>query len=925
MELLDAIFSVGVRINLMDVVKGKENVLLATTMNTSKLEQTISSVLGSKFLASLTPITIDLTGAVDPASPKGDWRIDGYVSKAPATDNNKNSENKGAVKAGQIFFSINGRPVELPKLARTLNEVWRTLGGKKKPSCVLTLTLPNEEFDVNLSPEKRQVLLTNEVAICESFRIGIESIWVYQTEGQFTANASRPVAQQAARKPDINSIIGKSPPPIIDNIEDLQKIQASNRKRALEKHARIPLAPTRRRNDIEEMSVDSQDDDDDDDEESDPEEAEISKRAYMRKFREEQYEQRQLNSQAAAAGVEYGEDNDASAAAAAAEYDKEASQPEEDVSPRRIRRRGGFVHDITKAKSFDQSSNHGIGFEIPEGIEDPDANEDDAEHSAEAPNKKQRMVNISTDDSPAAHEEVVEEKERMAVADRSQDSASSRRVTVSMNNDIPTGSIATSPRSAQIVTASDGDKLLWTKVQANFNSVGEGHDPEKDIDTLVKTSASPEKLLQTQNQASPQISDNSSSELNLGQFAFRSTPSQTSTSPDKSTNRHEQLTPTSSRGREKTAKRRKSNNGQQYTATDTSSSADDAEEDSIDPVPHSVVVWDSYQGTESVVAMTKYERKQMLDRKRKLRGAQAGQGCDDADDGTDDITDKLERAKVSLVKGSFGDMEILGQFNLGFILAKDPKNQLWILDQHACDERINFERLMKETILQNQTLIQPMPLELDPSEESCVLDNMEMFEKNGFKFKYDETKEPRHRLALTAMPHSGAHDGRKAVNFGKEDVSALCAILGVNSSSAFDNDAADYANSGTGGGTGADGSGLYGNNAVRRYAGSQLTQGDEADKVITRLPKAIAMFASRACRGSVMIGTSLSKKEMEKVMKGLDNLDTPFACAHGRPTMTHVTDLQSELLQDEQRLVERIAGPTMATSLTQSDDMDTDL
>jgi hypothetical protein len=52
-------------------------------------------------------------------------------------------------------------------------------------------------------------------------------------------------------------------------------------------------------------------------------------------------------------------------------------------------------------------------------------------------------------------------------------------------------------------------------------------------------------------------------------------------------------------------------------------------------------------------------------------------------------------------------------------------------------------------------------------------------------------------------------------------------------------------------GTGADGSGLYMSNAVRRFAGSTIGGGVENGVIgssIVRLPKSIAMFASRACR-----------------------------------------------------------------------------
>jgi len=267
---------------------------------------------------------------------------------------------------------------------------------------------------------------------------------------------------------------------------------------------------------------------------------------------------------------------------------------------------------------------------------------------------------------------------------------------------------------------------------------------------------------------------------------------------------------------------------------------------------------------------------------------------------------------ISLSKGDFAEMTVIGQFNLGFILAKCRNNHLWILDQHACDEKFNFEHLIKNTVIHEQKLIAPMPLELSPSEESCILDHMDIFEKNGFRFKYNPDKPPRHRLSLTTLPHSGARDGRKAVQFGKEDVSALCSML-VGVSDGHD---ASSEHALEGGGTGVDGSGMHGNNAVRRYAGATTgVVGDTADKIITRLPKAVAMFASRACRSSIMIGTALSQKEMEKVVKRLDDMDDPWSCAHGRPTMSHVGNLHRILMEEKKRDANHIAGPTVTMML----------
>ena len=45
------------------------------------------------------------------------------------------------------------------------------------------------------------------------------------------------------------------------------------------------------------------------------------------------------------------------------------------------------------------------------------------------------------------------------------------------------------------------------------------------------------------------------------------------------------------------------------------------------------------------------------------------------------------------------------------------------------------------------------------------------------------------------------------------------------------------------------------------------------------------MFASRACRMSIMIGKSLKKSDMYKVLRNLSGIDQPWNCPHGRPTM----------------------------------------
>ena len=69
-----------------------------------------------------------------------------------------------------------------------------------------------------------------------------------------------------------------------------------------------------------------------------------------------------------------------------------------------------------------------------------------------------------------------------------------------------------------------------------------------------------------------------------------------------------------------------------------------------------------------------------------------------------------ERLSLTVSKEDFARMRIIGQFNLGFIIAvreragEEDVEDVFIIDQHASDEKYNFERLQAETVMQVQTL-----------------------------------------------------------------------------------------------------------------------------------------------------------------------------------------------------------------------------
>ncbi|KAJ4968021.1 hypothetical protein NE237_014722 [Protea cynaroides] len=200
-------------------------------------------------------------------------------------------------------------------------------------------------------------------------------------------------------------------------------------------------------------------------------------------------------------------------------------------------------------------------------------------------------------------------------------------------------------------------------------------------------------------------------------------------------------------------------------------------------------------------------------------------------------------------KKDFSRMKVIGQFNLGFIIGRIDED-LFIVDQHAADEKYNFERLSQSTILNQQPLLQSMRLELSPEEEVVASMHMDIIRKNGFTLEEDVHAPPGCHFKLKAVPFS------KNIIFGAEDVKELISSL-------------------------ADSEGEC--SMISSY------KMDTSDSVCPSRVR--AMLASRACRTSVMIGDPLGRNEMKKILEHLAALKSPWNCPHGRPTMRHLIDL----------------------------------
>uniref|UniRef100_A0A8C2ZIM7 Mismatch repair endonuclease PMS2 n=1 Tax=Cyclopterus lumpus TaxID=8103 RepID=A0A8C2ZIM7_CYCLU len=195
-----------------------------------------------------------------------------------------------------------------------------------------------------------------------------------------------------------------------------------------------------------------------------------------------------------------------------------------------------------------------------------------------------------------------------------------------------------------------------------------------------------------------------------------------------------------------------------------------------------------------------------------------------------------EELKKEISKDMFKEMEIIGQFNLGFIITK-LNCDIFMIDQHASDEKYNFEMLQQHTVLQGQKLIIPQKLHLTAVSENVLLENIEIFRKNGFEFLVNEDAQVMERVKLVSLPTS------KNWTFGPADIEELIFML------------------------------------------------SDSPGVMCRPSRVRQMFASRACRKSVMIGTALSVGEMKKLLIHMGEINHPWNCPHGRPTMRHLANL----------------------------------
>lgn len=208
------------------------------------------------------------------------------------------------------------------------------------------------------------------------------------------------------------------------------------------------------------------------------------------------------------------------------------------------------------------------------------------------------------------------------------------------------------------------------------------------------------------------------------------------------------------------------------------------------------------------------------------------------------VSEKIET--VSFEKSDFSQLEIVGQFNKGFIVTK-LKEKIYIVDQHASDEKHNYEGLLAEASYRKQKTLFPINLAskgFSVSELLIISDNIDYLNSRGFGITKDETNSN-----LYINHFASVLD----YNYGLEDLKEI----------------------------------IYGK--IDSLPISQHSCYSE----LNLSPKCLSFFATKACRSSIMIGDDLGHIQMKSILDNLSSLYSPWNCPHGRPTIRLIAKLNS--------------------------------
>ncbi|KAK2196147.1 bifunctional MutL [Babesia duncani] len=218
----------------------------------------------------------------------------------------------------------------------------------------------------------------------------------------------------------------------------------------------------------------------------------------------------------------------------------------------------------------------------------------------------------------------------------------------------------------------------------------------------------------------------------------------------------------------------------------------------------------------------------------------------------------------------FLKMEVIGQFNNGFIITRLPDEHgysIYIIDQHAANEKdrfalnnpieSRFERYNKQVRIFKQPLVSPLKMDLSPYHQQIAEDNINVLSENGFNVSVSKDDNILYLESLGQfMGHTLTVDDFISFVHTLEDHKSVSRKVDFNDSM------------------------IWGNSQV-------LPRPKRIwDILASKFVYLISMCnMHRACKSAVRLGDPLSMAQMQSIVSKLATLIHPWNCPHGRPTL----------------------------------------
>ncbi|KAK6343285.1 hypothetical protein TWF730_010881 [Orbilia blumenaviensis] len=849
-----AIVCVGVKFTVYNHPPNGKKTLLFSTKANKTTKENIANVFGAKSLANLIPLNLEFEMNTPPTvlhrgrEDSRNVKIVGHISR-PVFGEGRQAPDR------QLFF-VNSRPCNLPQVARAINEVYKSYNLTQSPFVFADLQLDTTAYDVNVSPDKRTILLHDQASLLESLKVSLTKLFdgtdqTVPAAVQSKLQTFKPTGGGAEpAKPSGGRIRRRT-----SNYED--EDEDEDPKAGPSKEAENPTATT----------TDSADKSD-----TEEQEGEDSSKAFSNLVaklnrnsitNEPSVESERPTSSKGLTYAQKGKIAKAFAARQPADLENNDEEGEEAAAIAR------------------ESSDPSAGTAVP-GEEEEEEEEITPHPRSQASPKPWRRA------SPHPTIVTIGDRTVMSTPKRSP----SRVSTGTVSSSSPTRRVAVKKKKTSFASKLKGFSAPGTQSSLTIpeddieesdeeiNEIGSQEDievesprefMERDEDS-EQTSQVPRIAIETEDievdhdvepeaetepakKNSDATVDSEPRSTGLERIVFPSSPPRVRnsvTGPVRNVGpviNEENGTEEQHRQRERRtvdeliarAERPPPPPPSKHSISKGATSG--VNNPDLKDSTHCLVQNLRSLSIDKVRSLTKNLRPTTTDPATKSKGKPSKQDLLKFNPAEE--TSKVEeRLSLTIAKSDFAKMRIAGQFNLGFILATrrsekgDGVNDLFIIDQHASDEKYNFERLQAETVVQNQPLVVPKVLELSAMDELVVMDNMEVLKKNGFVVEINDEGPVGKRCRLVSLPMS------KDKVFDLKDFEELLHL-------------------------------------IREHPNDDTV----------RPSKVRAMFAMRACRSSIMIGRTLGMKDMQRVVKHMGELDKPWNCPHGRPTMRHLCDV----------------------------------